>query len=422
MTGAQNWDDVKDLLKFEVKKEGVSTGTVYTAADFDYDEAQQKATLTIDNLPIGRYFVTETVTDKTGYVVSTTYQVDSTAARTGNEATVTLTDGQTVQVAFTNDYSDNAGTLKLTKVLAGEVPIEEALNLITFRVRKQGETAYRDFALSELVFNQTTNRYELEISVAPGTYTVEERTRDIAGYILDTTTYIVNAGTETDGKTATLEVLRGGVGTVDYTNTYSKNAGFLEITKEIKGDASRAEAERALKFRVTNTADNTVKEYTLADFTYHALTGKYTLKLEETAGEYIVEETAYDIDGYEIKSIRYTVDGIAAEDSASANVVADETVRVDIVDTYEKKATTTETTATSSETTETETTETTAATTAEVTTEVTTAVTTEATTAAAGPKTGDTSPIQVVMILGLTACLGAGVLIAESRRKNRSRK
>ena len=422
VTGAQNWDDVKDLLKFEVKKEGVSTGTVYTAADFDYDEAQQKATLTIDNLPIGRYFVTETVTDKTGYVVSTTYQVDSTAARTGNEATVTLTDGQTVQVAFTNDYSDNAGTLKLTKVLAGEVPIEEALNLITFRVRKQGETAYRDFALSELVFNQTTNRYELEISVAPGTYTVEERTRDIAGYILDTTTYIVNAGTETDGKTATLEVLRGGVGTVDYTNTYSKNAGFLEITKEIKGDASRAEAERALKFRVTNTADNTVKEYTLADFTYHALTGKYTLKLEETAGEYIVEETAYDIDGYEIKSIRYTVDGIAAEDSASANVVADETVRVDIVDTYEKKATTTETTATSSETTETETTETTAATTAEVTTEVTTAVTTEATTAAAGPKTGDTSPIQVVMILGLTACLGAGVLIAESRRKNRSRK
>lgn len=540
VTGAQNWDDVKDLLKFEVKKEGASTGTVYTAADFDYDEAQQKATLTIDDLPIGRYFVTETVTDKTGYVVSTTYQVDSTAAKTGNEATVTLTDGQTVQVAFTNDYSDNAGTLKLTKALTGEVPVEEALNLITFRVRKQGETAYRDFALSEFVFNQTTNRYELEISVTPGTYTVEERTRDIAGYLLDTTTYVVNAGTETDGKTATLEVLRGGVGTVDYTNTYSKNAGFLEITKEIKGDASRAEAERALKFRVTNTADNTVKEYTLADFTYHALTGKYTLKLEETAGEYIVEETAYDIDGYilksvkykvsggaqtegkktnaevvkdqtiqvafeddyekaptsgtleitktlkggvnrkdaeqalkftvtdtatnttkeytlkdftyhaltgkytlkltategtylvtetaydidgyEIKSIRYTVDGTAAEDSASANVVADETVRVDIVDTYEKKATTTETTATSSETTETETTETTAATTAEVTTEVTTAVTTEATTAAAGPKTGDTSPIQVVMILGLTACMGAGVLIAESRRKNRSRK
>ena len=116
------------------------------------------------------------------------------------------------------------------------------------------------------------------------------------------------------------------------------------------------------------------------------------------------------------------MDGTAAEDSASASVVADETVRVDIVDTYEKKATTTETTATSSETTETETTETTAATTAEVTTEVTTAVTTEATTAVAGPKTGDSSPIRVVMILGLTACMGAGVLIAENRRKRQNRK
>lgn len=45
--------------------------------------------------------------------------------------------------------------------------------------------------------------------------------------------------------------------------------------------------------------------YTAADFTYHALTGKYTLKLEETAGEYIVEETAYDIDGYILKSVKY---------------------------------------------------------------------------------------------------------------------
>lgn len=550
VTGVQNWDDVKDLLKFEVKKEGTATGTVYTAADFDYDETQQKATLTINNLPIGRYFVTETVTDKAGYVVSTTYRVDSTTARTGNEATITLTDGQTIQVAFTNDYSDNAGTLKLTKALAGEVPVEEVLNLITFRVRKQGEAAYRDYGLSEFTFNQTTNRYELEISVTPGTYTVEERTRDAAGYLLDTTTYVINAGTETDGKTATLEVLRGGVGTVDYTNTYSKNTGYLEITKEIKGDANRTEAEHALKFRVTNTADNTVKNYTLADFTYHALTGKYTLRLEETSGEYIVEETAYDIDGYILKSVKYkvtggtltegkktnaevvkdqttqvafeddyetaptsgaleitktlkggvsrkaaeqtlkftvtdtatnttkeytlkdftyhvltgkytlkltlptgtylvketvydidgyimksiqySIDGTPVESPAHADVVTDETVKVDIVDTYEKKATTTETTTTA--TTEVTTTETTTTATTEVTTavstesttiattEVTSEVTTEATTAVAGPKTGDSSPIQVVMILGLTACLGAGVLIAENRRKNGSRK
>lgn len=552
VTGAQNWDDVKDLLKFEVKKEGAATGTVYTAEDFDYDEAQQKATLTINNLPIGRYFVTETVTDKTGYVVSTTYQVNSAAARDGNEATVALTDGQTVQVAFTNNYNDDAGTLKLTKTLAGDASIDEVRDKITFRVMKQGETTYRDYGFDEFILNPATNQYELEISVTPGTYTVEERTRDVSGYLLTSTKYIVNAGTEENGKTATLEVIRGDISTVAYTNTYEKNTGYLEITKEIKGDASRAEAEQVLKFRVTNTADDTVKEYTLADFTYHALTGKYTLQLEETSGEYIVEETAYnidgyilksvkykvtggtltegkktnvevskdqmiqvafeddyetaptsgtleitktlkggvnrkdaekalkftvtdtatnttkeytlddftyhaltgkytlkltvtegtylvtetayDIDGYVTKSIQYTVDGTPVENPASANIVVDGTTRVEIVDTYEKKKTTTETTATSSETTETETTattekvtteittEVTSEVTTEVTTEVTSEITTEATTAVTGPKTGDSSPIRVVMILGLTACMGAGVLIAENRRKRQNRK
>ena len=133
-----------------------------------------------------------------------------------------------------------------------------------------------------------------------------------------------------------------------------------------------------------------------------------------------------------MKSIQYSVDGTPVESPAHADVVTDETVKVDIVDTYEKKATTTETTTTA--TTEVTTTETTTTATTEVTTavstesttiaatEVTSEVTTEATTAVAGPKTGDSSPIQVVMILGLTACLGAGVLIAENRRKNGSRK
>lgn len=244
----------------------------------------------------------------------------------------------------------------------------------------------------------------------------------------------MTGGTLTEGKKTNAEVVKDQTTQVAFEDDYetAPTSGALEITKTLKGGVSRKDAEQTLKFTVTDTATNTTKEYTLKDFTYHVLTGKYTLKLTLPTGTYLVKETVYDIDGYIMKSIQYSIDGTPVESPAHADVVTDETVKVDIVDTYEKKATTTETTTTA--TTEVTTTETTTTATTEVTTavstesttiaatEVTSEVTTEATTAVAGPKTGDSSPIQVVMILGLTACLGAGVLIAENRRKNGSRK
>lgn len=251
VTGALAWDAVKDLLKFEVRKDGSAAGTVYTGKDFTYDAETKTAQLVLPQLPIGTYTVTERMTDKAGYVVTTTYTIDNGAVSEGNKATVVIGDGTSRTVAYENSYSDNAGVLKLTKSLSGTVPSEAVQNRTVFRIRKQGESTYKDYALSEFILNTDTGKYELTISLAPGTYTIEERTREVDGYRLISTVYTVEAGAETEGTTAAFEIVKGGTVKIDYINTYSKN-----VNKENKTEDKTTEATTAVSAE-PKTGDNT---------------------------------------------------------------------------------------------------------------------------------------------------------------------
>lgn len=238
VTGDLAWENVKDLLSFEVRKDGSAEGVVYTGNDFTYDAATETAQLVLPKLPIGTYTVTERMTDKAGYVVTTTYTIDSGAVSEGNKATVEIEDGAARTVAYENSYSDNAGILKLSKSLSGTVPAEAVQNRTVFRIQKQGETTYKDYALSEFILNVDTGRYELTISLAPGTYTIEERTREVNGYRLISTVYTVEAGAETEGTTATFEIVKGGTVKVDYINTYSKNTNNKDVAEAENTEAS----------------------------------------------------------------------------------------------------------------------------------------------------------------------------------------
>lgn len=63
-----------------------------------------------------------------------------------------------------------------------------------------------------------------------------------------------------------------------------------------------------LKFRVTDHAANKSEDYTLKDFTFNKTSQRYELLLKDKkAGNYTVEETAYDLDGHTV-TVAYSVD------------------------------------------------------------------------------------------------------------------
>ena len=65
-----------------------------------------------------------------------------------------------------------------------------------------------------------------------------------------TVTYKVNGGDSQTGDTAAAEVTDGEITKVDFENDYTKQTGTLELTKTIKGDITKEEAEGALTFIV----------------------------------------------------------------------------------------------------------------------------------------------------------------------------
>ena len=76
-------------------------------------------TLTLNNIPLGEYTVTEMKADIDGYTRVTTYAVNGGDSATGEEAVIILSDSLTTgNVAFTNDYTKHTQyTPKVDKVL-----------------------------------------------------------------------------------------------------------------------------------------------------------------------------------------------------------------------------------------------------------------------------------------------------------------
>lgn len=122
----------------------------------------------------------------------------------------------------------------------------------------------------------------------------------------------------------------------------------IVLTKTIKGEVTKEEAEGALQFMVINLSTGKSKIYTLKDFKYDAALDKYTLRLTVNGNEtYHVEEIVTDIDGYVLTSVTSTVNADSGQSNtnetsdedyddteAVVSVDANETAQVDYEDNY----------------------------------------------------------------------------------------
>ena len=186
-------------------------------------------TITISNLPIGTYYVTEN--SETGYTTtwSTTGGGSGSTLKSGD---MTIADGETATVTFTNKLK--SGGLTISKTVVGG-DLEKLFNFVVknsggaaVNLSQSGIAVSGQGAGSNLANGLVTMKHNGSVTITglpEGTYTVTETT---TGY---TTTYKVNSGAETSGTVASVAVADGGAATVEFINTPQPTSWKPEATK-----------------------------------------------------------------------------------------------------------------------------------------------------------------------------------------------
>lgn len=114
VAGTVSKEDAEKTIQFKVTDAAGTEVATYKLSEFTYDTASKTWTKTLD-CTAGKYTVTETVTDITGYTLaSVTYTIDSGAETTGKAADVTLVKGNVTTVAFKNSYQESPTTTEAT--------------------------------------------------------------------------------------------------------------------------------------------------------------------------------------------------------------------------------------------------------------------------------------------------------------------
>ena len=338
------WDEVKNDITFTVKKGDLVVATISGA---DMQKTGNGYETTIKQLEAGEYTVTETIAVGGKSPETVTYKVGVTAAKTGQEATgIVLTAGGTGTVTFTNTYEVKKGSLEITKTVTGDRNWEQVKNTMSFKVTDETGAEITGSPVAGTAFTETTPgsgiyHYVFNGLTAGKTYTVTEvLTGEDAAYAR-TTTYTAAAGGT--GETAVSAPIGNGANVVvAFTNTYTKKAGKLVITKSVAGNVDKAKAEAAISFKVTRTADGTSKTYKLSDFTYDTAGKIWKLELDTAPGGYQVEETRNAVGGFTLKKVQYEVDASGKVDGSSVQVQVNDgaSIKVAFENTYVKKTTT----------------------------------------------------------------------------------
>lgn len=415
-----NWSEIKDKITFTVKK-GQTVVAVFTGNDMTLDGSVYSKTL--DQLePASDYTVTETVQTVAGKVLqSTTYKVGTQSPVNGSAAlNITIQENQTQTVLFTNTYDTltEYGSLKLMKEVTGELNWDAVKDSIRFTIKKEGSDIETTYTAADFTLNTTTGKYECLVDNLPiGVYTVTESADDIPGYKRVTRYTIMNTGDNVNTGLAAQGVIieDGTQSRVSFENHYSRQIGSLTLKKQVTGELEWNDVKDLLKFEVRKEGSAGGTVYTGNDFTYDGTTQTAQLTLSNIpVGRYFVTEILTEKDGYHVKTT-YAVDSGAATEGREVIVTITDgvTKTVTYKNDYSRENSRTEPTTENVAT--------------EVTTEVTTEnvtaeaadVSTEASASATGPKTGDEAPVQMVLLLGLAACIGSGVILAEYKRRQK---
>ena len=191
--------------------------------------------LTLTNMPVGNYSVTETTEKIDGKTVTVKYSIGNGSGLTeGSTASnVLITDGGTTVVNFENTYEEVAaakGSLNIRKQFSGDEPSKDIKDKIAFTISKDGKVVktvyYKDADnLGSIVVND----------LDPGVYTVTESGYEEDGktVTIATVVSVPDESAVSDTKdSVTVEVKSGKTSGVGYTNTYKKDDTSEEGSSE----------------------------------------------------------------------------------------------------------------------------------------------------------------------------------------------
>ena len=279
-------NNTRDLgsLKLTKTTEGAATpsDTVFTITNEDqtitktvkYSEFDKDGTYTFTGLPTGTYTVTETGAEVTGY----------TLVVEANQTAEVKKDTETT-VAFVNKYTQDLGSLKLTKTTEGAATPSDTV----FTITNEDQTITKTVKYSE--FNEDGTYTFTDLPT--GNYTVTETNGDLENY-----THVVIGNGQTieigkdENKEATIEnyYLQDEI-ILGATKVYNKDltGGEFEFTlREVKEDGS------AIEDAYQETVKN--KEHGVVEFssiTYKEA-GDHYYQITENHGGETINGITYD--------------------------------------------------------------------------------------------------------------------------------
>lgn len=305
-------EQIGDSIKFEVTQNDTQKSHIYSLNDFIYDGNRWILELEENT---GGYTVKELVDDIHGYTLVKTIYMIGNEVNEGKSVDVDVEKVTTATVAFENTYELTTYDVKVDKV---DKENDEKIAGAELKVINQ--------ANEEIAHWITDGKNSYNLKLVPGTYTLIEVNAPKGYEIAKPITFVVGK----EGKV------------VDYKNNKiimkdKAKPGKLVIAKIIKGNISKEQAEKSVKFEVIDKDTQDKKVYSLNDFEYDENSGKWMLELTKVAGKYTVKELTDDVQGYKLTHIVSIIDGKEKGDvAANLNVEKDETTTIEYTNNYEE--------------------------------------------------------------------------------------
>lgn len=305
-------EQIGDSIKFEVTQNDTQKSHIYSLNDFIYDGNRWILELEENT---GGYTVKELVDDIHGYTLVKTIYMIGNEVNEGKSVDVDVEKGTAATVAFENTYELTTYDVKVDKV---DKENDEKIAGAELKVINQ--------ANEEIAHWITDGKNSYNLKLVPGTYTLIEVNAPKGYEIAKPITFVVGE----DGKV------------VDYQNNKiimkdKAKPGKLVIAKIVKGNISKEQAEKSVKFEVIDKDTQDKKVYSLNDFEYDENSGKWMLELTKVAGKYTVKELTDDVQGYKLTHIVSIIDGKEKGDvAANLNVEKDETTTIEYTNNYEE--------------------------------------------------------------------------------------
>lgn len=248
-------DDQKKAVKFSIDgPDGFTDITERPLSHESFVESEGVYTLTLDNIPLGEYKVTESNTAIGNYQFSSKVSVDGEETANVTTGTTTLTSTKLEStVAVTNTYEKYQ--LEVSKTFDAPTGMTAAQkNAVTISVTGEGLTGTLTHTYEEISAMED-GKWILttaDNNIQPGKeYTVTETNAEIDGYTL-TTTYKVNGEEAGNTNKVTLEEAQYTGASVEVINKYEPTK--LTISKAVTPAGTSTEE---FTFKVTVEKDST---------------------------------------------------------------------------------------------------------------------------------------------------------------------